>query len=355
MATNPPPWTSLRQGDLVLAPFGGPGNQYILGVVAYGNGFVAIGEDFQSDKDVDGAIWTSPDGTAWGRLNLPGNDLAASAMDLLATDGRRLVAIGTQREAGQIPDRRGVLWTSDDGTLWKRYSDPAPFGDAEIRGLTASATGFAAWGAIDGDAAAFFSADGTTWARTALELSDARTQISDIEPFRGGFVAVGGHRPADKLGVGGPDRSTATAWWSPDGRTWDTAVTDQGFGLGNVVVGAAGLLAIGGSGRGGISPEVIWHSTDGRRWQRVGDDIPNWPLYASDGARIVRYDWQGSGAVEESTDGITWQQVGSTGRQDVNGVAVGPHGILLIESMSAGQSRGVGGEVDGGVRFLAAG
>jgi hypothetical protein len=55
-ATAPPRWSSLTVGPLVREPFAGPGNQFVIAVTANGEGFVAVGEDFQSDAKVDGAI-----------------------------------------------------------------------------------------------------------------------------------------------------------------------------------------------------------------------------------------------------------------------------------------------------------
>jgi hypothetical protein len=74
-------------------------------------------------------------------------------------------------------------------------------------------------------------------------------------------------------------------------------------------------------------------------------------MYASDGARIVRDEWQGSGNVFESTDGSTWRPIGRHERVDSYGLTLGVHGILITESIPRG---GAPDEVDAGVWYLAA-
>jgi hypothetical protein len=56
-ATAPAAWTSLTPTAVVTTPFSGVGSQYVMDVVAYRDGFVAVGEDFQSDSHVDGGMW----------------------------------------------------------------------------------------------------------------------------------------------------------------------------------------------------------------------------------------------------------------------------------------------------------
>ncbi len=356
--TPPPQWSVLTPTALVTAPFSGVGNQFVFAVVAHGDGFVAVGEDLQFDGPVNGRIWTSPDGTRWTKLGVAQNDLADAEVDLVATTGTRLVALGGARAsdaAGEGPDR--IIWVSDDGATWRRLSSgQPPFEGIFVRGVVGGPTGFVAWGADGTQGAIFHSQDRIAWARAATDPSLDGAEVREVEPYRGGFVAVGAHRPAPPPGapliVGGPDTSTAAAWWSPDGRSWQAAGTDAGPGLGSLEVGAAGLFALGGSGCGGcVGPGIVWRSDDGRHWRRIGSDVGTSPAYASDGARVIRFDQQGTGDVSSSTDGSTWQTVANLGRLANYGYTVGTHGILFEDSIPRG---GPPDEVDGGMLFVAA-
>jgi hypothetical protein len=354
--SDPPAWSRLLPAEPVRAPFGGIGNQFIFATVAYASGFVAVGEDLQFNGPVDGTIWSSPDGASWERLATAINDLANAEIDNVTASGARLVAIGGPRAGDQSWDGSGrIVWISDDGRSWRRVGDEALFDGASPTGLAGGPAGFVAWGDVDRQTLIFHSDDGVSWTRLSTgDLFDGSV-IAAVKPYRGGFVAVGAHLPppSNDLTVGGPDLSTAAAWWSPDGRTWESATVDQGFGLGSVHVGADGMIGLGGGGCGGcIGPAAMWRSADGRTWRHVGDDVPHWPAYASDGARIVRDDWQDSGDVFESTDGITWQPIGTHRPVDSYGLTVGANGILMTESIGRG---GAPDENDAGVWYLAAG
>jgi hypothetical protein len=335
----------------VTIPFSGVGNQYVFAVAAYGAGFVGVGEDLQFDGPLNGGIWTSSDGTTWNRLGVAENDLVDAEVDLVASSGKRLVAIGSVRHGDAAPTgARGIVWTSDDATAWRRVGNVSPFGDASIFGVTGGSSRFIAWGREGRNAAVFMSTDGVAWERAPAPTSFAGAQIAAIGAYRGGFVAVGANEPSTPT-TGGPNQTTAAAWWSPDGEAWIPGSTAAGPGLGSLEVGARGLLAIGGSECGCIAPSILWRSTDGQRWTRVGDDLLPSPAYASDGSRIVRFDSQGTGAISTSADGDTWVQAGEPGGVEVYGLSVGEAGILVLRSIPKG---GPPDEVDGEVWYLAA-
>lgn len=357
-ASPPLAWSKLTPTPLVTAPFSGVGNQFLFAVAAYNDGFVAVGEDLRFDGPVNGAIWTSPNGMDWARLSVAENDLADAEIDLVATDGRRLVAIGGARAgdgAAESVDR--IVWVSDDSVRWRRASrDQRPFDGVVVRGVTGGPAGFVAWGADGSTVAIFHSENGAIWRRMSTNQSFLAAEVGAVRAYRRGFVAIGAHRPAPPPGsvlmIGGPDASTAAVWWSPDGRSWTAADIDAGPGLHGLEVGATGLLALGGSGcRGCIGPGIVWRSDDGRHWRRVGTDVVSSPAYASDGARIIRYEMQDAGVVLWSTDGSTWQRVADLGQMGTYGFVVGRHGILFLESIPKGGSRD---EVDGGVLYVAA-
>jgi hypothetical protein len=351
-APAPPPWTRLDPTNPVTIPFSGVGNQYVFDVTAYGAGFVGVGEDLQFGGPVNGRIWTSADGTAWSRLGVVENDLADAEVDLVASSGVRLVAIGSERHGEAAPaDTKRIVWKSDDASTWRRVGDVSLFRDASIAGVVGGSSGFIAWGNEGRNAAVFSSVDGVAWDRAPAPTSFRDAVIYSVAAYRGGFVAVGAHEPAT-LTIGGPNKTTAVAWWSPDGSAWITGGTDAGPGLGSLEVGARGLLAHGGNECGGcVGPSILWRSTDGHQWSRVGDDLMPPPEYASDGSRIVRFDWQATGAVSTSADGDTWLPAGKPGAVDLYGLSVGAAGILVLKSIPKG---GPPDEVDGEVWYLVA-
>jgi hypothetical protein len=257
--SQPPRWSALTPGSPFTTLFGGPGAPGITATVPYGDGFVAVGLDSRLDGPVNGAIWSSPDGTTWTRVGVAEADLANVKLDMVATDGRRLIALGRPSASDNAHEGLDlILWLSDDGTDWRRPADPqSPFGSAAIRGIVGGPSGFVAWGEDGGKAALFHSADGESWERLLTGTLFHGAGIGSVKPYRGGFVAVGGRSAPgtdpNVLTIGGPDLSTAAAWWSPDGRTWYAAETETGHGLGSVEVGADGLLSVGSSGHGGIA------------------------------------------------------------------------------------------------------
>jgi len=347
-----PAWTRLDPTNPVTIPFSGIGNQYVFDVTAYGAGFVGVGEDLQFDGPLNGGIWTSADGLAWGRLGVAENDLANAEVDLVAARGKRLVAIGNVRHGDAAPtDAARIVWSSDDGSTWQRVGAASPFGGASISGVAGGSSRFIAWGSEGRSAEVFTSADGVAWDRAPAPASFADAQIAAVGAYRGGFVAVGAHVPPTQP-IGGPNQTTAAAWWSPDGLGWFPGATDPGPGIGSLEVGALGLLAVGGSECGGcVAPSILWRSTDGHQWSRVGDDLLPSPAYASDGNRIVRYDWQAVGAVSTSADGHVWVQAGRPGAVDLYGLSVGERGLLVLTSITKG---GPPDEVDGAVWYLVA-
>ncbi len=350
---EPVAWFSLVPEAPVLDGFGGVGNQYIFDTAAYRDGFVAVGEDLRFDGPVDAAIWQSPDGRTWERIPTTDNALADSQIDAVAAFGDRIVAVGRARAGDADPgDGAPIVWTSDDGRDWRRAPNGGLDGGAQLD-LAGGPGGFVAWAGQGSGSALYWSADGVAWTPASTGASFDGVSVRAIGARGDGFVAVGSTLPPPSNVAGGPDRTKAAAWWSPDGRTWTPSTIDDGFGLGTLDVGAGGLIAFGGGGCGGcLGPAAMWQSADGQAWRHVGNDVPGWPMYASDGGRIVRDDYQGDGDVFESTDGVSWTRIGNHGRVDEYGLTVGRHGILITESIARA---GPGDEVDAGVWYLEAG
>jgi len=133
------------------ADLGGPGNQQINAVIAFKNGFLAVGEE-TLDGDTNAAVWLSPSGKEW--LRLDDDPVFAGEGDqrmfAVAASPTGLVAGGSDRIDSQHWD--ASVWTSPDGEHWERptsgpgISTFADIGDQEIKALVPFGDGFLALG-----------------------------------------------------------------------------------------------------------------------------------------------------------------------------------------------------------------
>jgi hypothetical protein len=334
--------------------FGGSGNQYAIDATGFRAGFVVVGEDWQSDSNVTGRIWTTTDGRSWVLAGGSIGTFADSEVDHIATNGRRLVAIGIARHGDPSAGPPSIVWVSDDGVTWHR-SEAAAGALAAIRvtGIAGGPQGFVVVGATSSGApATATSPDGESWSGSDGWASFADARLASATGNERGWFAVGSRQQAGST-IGGPT-PPAEAFYSVDGSRWSSASID-GPQLGRVVAGSSGLLATGaGSTCGGcVGPNNVWHSEDGHAWRLVGPDPLTNATYATDGARIVRLGTNGGLVLDWSVDGLTWQPLASglPGHDAYGALAVGEHGILLLEN-PPGALGGAADQTDAGVWFL---
>jgi hypothetical protein len=296
-----------------------PANDTAVAVTPDGR-FVAIASAIDSRQapvvlhSADAVTWT-----AGGSLPASG-DTQVSAIarwgDLLVAVGEDTTAIVAAIDKGEATDARpaGAAWTSTDGTTWQRVPDQPAFAPGEFLRVTAGPAGIMAVRGLD-FGSLVFSRDGTTWSEAPVGTPGSK--VTGVTATGTGFVAVGSVE------------TTAAAWVSPDGQTWQRATfTDGSDASANLVsVAAQGrrLVALGAVPAPG--DEAIpgtwtglaaWLSTDGgATWARTGsaslrtapDLRPSIPdLYALSGGFIVVGDnVQGHMAVWTSLDGTQWQ------------------------------------------------
>jgi hypothetical protein len=165
--------------------------------------------------------------------------------------------------------------------------------------------------------------------------------ISTVVAAGPGFVALGS------------DDSGHNVWTSPDGASW-TRLPPIGDGcpcngLGDVVAGGPGLVAVGGTYDLGGPVPAVWTSPDSIHWTRVQVDPTVFAPFStissitSGGPGLVAVGWDGNpldneanAAVWTSTDGSTWQRVpddgafGGPGNQGMWSVADGPNGLVAV-------------------------
>jgi hypothetical protein len=121
-------WTSVDGQEWVRAPdpdgiLGGDGNQGMTDVQEFGDLLVAGG--FDTGDGLDGAIWTSSNGTDWTQvtsdeLGGDGDQVIKRILTTKPVEGLAvpaIVAAGTSTVDG---DQDGALWYSDDGEAWNR-------------------------------------------------------------------------------------------------------------------------------------------------------------------------------------------------------------------------------------------
>jgi DNA-binding SARP family transcriptional activator len=143
-------WRPVRDAEVL----GGPGDQQINSVAATDDGFAAVGEERIGD-DTNAVVWTSPDGRNWERVPESSDVFGGEGdqtMSVVTTSPLGLVAAGSEALGHDV---NGAVWTSPDGLTWVRLpgDTPAmspltdPSGRQDVRVLIPTETGFLALGA----------------------------------------------------------------------------------------------------------------------------------------------------------------------------------------------------------------
>ena len=289
---------------------------------------VAVGWFEREGGDVDGAVWTSSDGRAW---QLAGSDTnafgGAGKQRLTAAAGgpRGFVALGHDDQDGRVTP---AVWTSADGTSWRRVAGGAghPFGErSRLFGVAVGAAGAVVVGTVGfgtgSDGAMWWSADGERWEQLSGDGAalggPGEQQVNDVTATTSGFVAVG-------YDLAPLQRRRAAVWTSRDGKTWQRALApprvDEDVGTDGVsvldVAGSGPLVAIGGGGR----TSAVWTSVDGIRWTR--EQLPSEMTFgpsvegvATDGQSVLAT----TGAVHP-----IWARVGRGSWRDVSSAGAFP-------------------------------
>lgn len=213
-----------------------------MSAIAWGQGkWVAGGVEFNENVGQDGVVWTSPDGLNWSRATLP--DAGLEIMGLVA-GGPGFVAVGSSEsvEGDVMPGLHSGIWTSVDGTIWTRVPDAPMFANSTISAVVTGGPGLVAVGTtvappnVNGvfAPAIWTSADGLTWAKeatptdptpwTMVEGTLQGRIISNIVATPEGFVAVG-----MEFGLTSKVLQRAVVWTSRDGRSWARVAHDPVF------------------------------------------------------------------------------------------------------------------------------
>ncbi len=321
-------------------------------VIAWNGGYMAAGPADNNPPSETPGLWRSSDGTTWTRLKIDPT-VFASEIDGLAQTPSGLLAWGragtpTCEHEGEsqrcwiVPP---MIWTSPDGTDWKR-ADMSAFGGGGIQSVAVGghgivAAGYVASGSVEAPAI-WLSQTGSTWQRLLLPAADFKdSSLSTVQATAQGYV-LGGAFAGGYVQIAGGGWTAANpfaaVWWSTDGLTWTKAsvqpVDNRKTNIESISVGAAGLIAVGSAWSGG--PEInvdgataAWTSTDGRSWQSVALSYPGAPtaspdpnlnlgsnVILGDGTHLITAgvaDFSGRMGIWVSSDGLTWRRLAFSG------------------------------------------
>lgn len=260
--------------------FGGSADQVAVSIVEGGPGLVAVGRDGNNGA-LDATVWTSPNGIDWTRV--PDDEAGfggpgSQAMFGVAAGESGLVAVGYDASGG---DADAAVWTSPDGISWIRIDhDESVFGgvdDQDMLSITAGGPGFVAVGddyaSGESDGAVWTSPDGVTWKRvTGAALGGVDTQIIESVAAAGTDLVAVGYEYSGSSWDG-------VVWMSSDGATWTRAADPGSVLAGNdneallgVTAAGSGLIAVGYDEANGDWDTRVWTSDDGSDWTLLPAD-----------------------------------------------------------------------------------
>jgi serine/threonine protein kinase len=247
-----------------------PGSQRMVDVIAFEDAYVAVG--YTGD---DAAVWASDTGaTGWHLVDTIEEPGMQVMREIVESDGT-LQVVGWQSLNGEID---AAAWRSEDGLTWERVPDPELEGagiqemwtalrvDGTVIGLGTASDG------SGGTDAAVWQQDPDGWTRLDLDLTAPGDQeIRDVALSREGtIVAVGitSDGPASDGGIWTSDASALGEWEVASGR-FPTPLAQE---LLAVVATDRGFVAMGWTTREGSRRDGwIWTSPDGQRWSEVED------------------------------------------------------------------------------------
>ena len=217
-------------------------------------GFVAmgIGALGAANERPHVVFFRSPDGRSWERLgDIPGS--ADTYPGSLTGGPAGILAAGSDADGGT------ALWRSIDGRSFERVNVDVARG-GEVTDPKAVAGGYLALGSAVERPRLLRSSDGIGWTATPIEASDAVLAVR-VVPGEWGIVVQGLWAGDCSPMASCPGQ--ALAWWSGDGSAWarlpaEGSPISSGSSL-IVPAGQHGLLAIDGAS--------AWASPDGWAWR----------------------------------------------------------------------------------------
>ncbi|HET7182911.1 MAG TPA: hypothetical protein VFI15_11820, partial [Candidatus Limnocylindrales bacterium] len=261
------PW-DMRRVDVPLSSV----TTTVREIWSVGGSFIALVDDFAVDDGPASVFLQSTDGTEWAEVAPPDDGLTVAAGSLV---GDELWLVGS---TGGPDARKWHIWSTPDGRAWTDRGSVRGLVPANgiLMDFAAGASGFVATVAappVDQDHPGVeqvrYSADGRLWERVALPEVDPSTHLVGLTQTDAGWLLaadIGEDSASYELRI----------LASVDGRSWSsTAVAANGEGLAVTLANGPSGYVLGGADAGPSAPlPVVWTSTDGERWARVGLDVP---------------------------------------------------------------------------------
>jgi hypothetical protein len=269
--------------------------------VVFAHRFFVVGSESDESEDEIPAIWSSADGLAWDRANVPS---PGRFSDLVAGPGA-LVAVGDPYQEDT------PLWRTTDGVGWQRKTND--FGSQRISAASATDEGFVAFGS-----ALWTSPDGLAWTETPSDSGLALAALGVRKIVRAGdrLVALAG----GAAGAGGP----ISVWTSTNLVEWThVADLDHSRNITSLVMasGPLGWLVAGSTEFGDGQVHRMWRSSDGMSWQGVPSPVGTVNDIFVDAVGFIAVGWvyTGGGCVLEPSDirGLTWTSLDGQNWTDV--------------------------------------
>jgi hypothetical protein len=174
------------------------------------------------------------------------------------------------------PPTVAALWTSPDGLTWSRVQLPADFASASVYTVDAGSTGYIATGTLKNGVtqAVWLSTDGRSWHQVPLPKPTSGVVVVDgATDFAGGYVLSG----AQRIDLGcGESEFTPSLWWSAAGKSWTRSKLSGALPAGSAWVTVSrisdhALMAIATEWNQTtpVSSKQVWFTTDGRSWDLV--------------------------------------------------------------------------------------
>ncbi|KPU44786.1 N-acetylmuramoyl-L-alanine amidase LytC precursor [Oxobacter pfennigii] len=288
-------------------------HHWLYGVTYGDDGFVAVGKA--------GKILRSDDGENWDVITV--NPMRFTLLSVVYADGKYVAAgMGSQ---SNYP--KGGIMTSDDGETWTETHTHSAYTLWDI--TNGRGTFVAVGGASSGSYYICTSPDGVTWTqRSSFGSSYAQLLSVNYDSGIGRFIAVGS---TNSGGSSGSNKAFITT--SFDGISWTdrSDATKTGFRVVVIDANDSEYVAMGGAG------DIYTSDDRGVSWD-----------YRTYGTTKALRDvaWNGSGlfvavglggAIQTSSDGVTWTIQTSGTNSDLNKVdylnnqfiAVGKNGTIL--------------------------
>ena len=270
-------------------------------IVQWKGRFLAVDTHGSGSGDV--IVADSPDFIHWTVLAKGSAAPARTAkVRRVIVDSARLVVFGLTGgdECGAADDyyfevflghcQVSGAWESSDGAAWRPLALEGLSG-VEIRSIARGPNGWVAVGSAGWQKPlVFVSSDAATWERVDLSSTVfRRANLDSVQRTLTGYLAFGDVDSVDPSTVeNSPVAGPAAAWWSHDGRTWKAAIVASRAGshLNVAYEGSEGFLLLGGYGAADVDMIGVWHSTDARRWNFVGQ-----PYLLNDPAKPCQIWW----------------------------------------------------------------